>query len=174
MSTELAPAPYRPAPGSVTARIVDHFVGSPDLNEMSSAQIATHFGISTSNISGLLEKSVEAGLLVKRIEGRVCYYRARRDGELPTAAATRSVHRRTRDEIARSSPTAGPAAEQPDETSGFTAALYSDGELYLHGMQHLEDGGVLLNVEQAAELVAYLRHAGSVALHMRDCGSIQA
>lgn len=179
MSAQQASQAYRPAPGSVTARIVEHFLAAPDLNEMSSAQIAERFAIPTSNISGLLEKSVEAGLLVKRVEGRVCYYRARRDGEAATPASVRTVQRRTGEELAAARAAAagqgpvGSAAAARTGGSGLTAALYSDGELYLHGVQHLDDGGVLLSVGQAAELVAYLRHAGAVALHLRDCGEIQ-
>lgn len=180
MSAQQASQAYRPAPGSVTARIVEHFQAAPDFNELSSAQIAERFAIPTSNISGLLDKSVAAGLLVKRVEGRVCYYRARRDGEAATPASVRTVRRRTREELEAARAAAagqgpvGSAAAARTGGSGLTAALYSDGELYLHGVQHLDDGGVLLSVGQAAELVAYLRHAGSVALHLRDCGEIQA
>lgn len=154
--------PYAPEAGTVPARVVAHFAERPDLYEMSSAQIAGTFGLTLNNVSGALARAVKAGLLAVRREGKQCWYRAG-TGAPATPAPP-------------SGPGAAPAPVQPAHmpaAHGLTAALYNDGELYLHGTQPMGDGGVLLTAAQTAELRAYLLHTGQVsAVAVANGGSL--
>lgn len=159
--------PYAPEAGTVPARVAAHFAERPDLYEMSSSQIAASFGLALNNVSGALARSVKAGLLAVRREGKQCWYRAG-TGAPATPAATPA--------------TLAPAPVQPEPAAqavympaahGLTAALYNDGELYLHGTQPMGDGGVLLTAAQTAELRAYLLHTGQVsAVAVANGGSL--
>lgn len=152
-----APKPYVPEPGTIPARVVAHFRERPDLYEMSSAELARAFDIPLKNVSGSLAYPVRFGLLALRRAGRQCWYRA--------GPALNGV--------CASAPECPPAGARPVQPAavvrtptahGLTAALYNDGELYLHGAAPLEDGAVLLSAAQAAELRAYLLHTGSVSV----------
>lgn len=145
--------PYTPEPGTVPAKVVAHFQERPDLYEMSSAELASAFSIPVKNISGTLAKPVAHGLLAVRRQGRQCYYR-KGDGR-PVAPVF---------SLAAPLPSDQPAAPMAPTPHGLTAALYNDGELYLHGVQRMEDGGVLLSAPQTAELRAYLLHTGNVSV----------
>lgn len=140
--------PYRPEAGTVPARVVAHLQERPELYELSSATIAAMFEIPTKNVAGALASCVKAGLLSVRREGRSCFYRA--------GSVSHGCHPTAPNIIATAAPTRHAA-------HGLTAALYNDGELYMHGVQRMEDGGVLLSAAQTAELRAYLLHTGQVS-----------
>lgn len=141
--------PYKPESGTVPARVLEHILKSPDLREMSSREISNIFAIPITNVSGTLKSLVTHDLLRVRRDGRQCFYRA---APSQTGRPDALV-------------TAGQAqASAPAPTAhGLTAALYNDGELYLHGFAPMQDGGVLLSAQQTAELRAYLLHTGNVS-----------
>lgn len=144
--------PYTPEPGTVPAKVLAHFQERPDLYEMSSAELADAFGFPVKNVSGTLANVVRNGLLAVRRQGRQCFYR-KGDGK-PLAKVF---------SLATPLPSDPPAAPLAPTAHGLTAALYNDGELYLHGVQTMADGGVLLSAVQTAELRAYLLHTGQVS-----------
>lgn len=162
-----AARPYVPEAGTVPARVVAHFAERPDLYEMSSSQIAAAFGLALNNVSGALARSVKAGLLAVRREGKQCWYRAG-TGAPATPAATPATLA-----LAPVQPEPAAQAVYMPAAHGLTAALYNDGELYLHGTQPMGDGGVLLTAAQTAELRAYLLHTGQVsAVAVANGGSL--
>lgn len=156
--------PYTPEAGTIPARVVDHFRERPDLYELSSKEVAGMFGMGVTAVSGVLARPVKAGLLAVRRQGRQCFYRK---GDGKPLAPSRPV-------FSLSDPVPQEPAPKPMPTAhGLTAALYNDGELYLFGAQRMEDGGVLLDAAQTAELRAYLLHTGQVsAVAMANGGSL--
>jgi hypothetical protein len=148
-----APRTYKLEPGSLQERVCQHFDSRPDLHELSATEISQIFGIGRTTITSALKSPIKHGLLaVRRGERRQCFYR-KGDGK-PVAKVF---------SLATPLPSDPPAAPLAPTAHGLTAALYNDGELYLHGVQPMDDGGVLLSAAQTAELRAYLLHTGQVS-----------
>ena len=131
---------YTPRAGTHAYAALQYFQQNSD-QELTSQSLAGLLGIDIKDISALLRHVEGKQLLSKRKLGHSYLWRL---GE------------RRIDDLALPEPVrADTQAQEEDEPSPFSFALWQDGELMINGATQT-DSGIVLNVQQTAQLVAYL------------------
>lgn len=138
---------YTPQPGTIPYRAIAILQREPGA-ELPAAPICEELGTDTNIFATCMRPAREAGLVHTRKEGRLLYWRLG-DG-------TPDLAPRPRDEDSLQGVWTAPPAEKIDpppsvgeaEQTEFRAALWSDGDVVLYGVQETTDGGVILTREQ--------------------------
>jgi len=137
---------YQPREGSVAARALESLQANPSA-ALSTVDVAAQFGTQVSAVQSNLRSLVEHGLLrAWRSDDARSTWRYALASEDDLAQAEQQVQQE-------------PQGEPENTLEGFQAALYSDGELFLRGIQvtDADAGDVVLNKAQADALIEYLQ-----------------
>jgi hypothetical protein len=132
--------PYTPREGSLAAHLVATLRDPAEPERLTSSDIARRFGTTSSAVANCLKPAVLHGLLREtRDGGRIAY-------ELGPAGGA----------VTRPPGKAAPP-EEPATPAPWAAALWTDGELALHGLTLNTEGVAVLSADQTRELAQLLK-----------------
>jgi hypothetical protein len=139
---------YTPRADSLPARLIAHLQPQKIGTKISVVDIESRFNVGRNNVSTLLTKAVNAGMLVRTrsVTGTRPYEYGLSDGLTPTPT--------TRDAEDPGSPfTNLPEGYTKLPAGDIVISCWSDGEVYVHGLQVMSDGSVLVTHQQMCKIV---------------------
>ena len=136
---------YTPRPGSAPEKLIQYLQSLEPGHQINSASASAIMCVSLKHLHATIAPALANGALVKTVSegGRIWL-------SLPDALATGA-------ELGRvEQPDADTAPDTAPEPEPFHAMLHIDGDLDLHGMQPLQDGGYRIHAEDVGRLMRLL------------------